>query len=125
MEKVLRATGRHGADIVLDFVGTTTTTLALAGTVVAPYGAIRVPGQGDGRFQFETARTSTALPRGATISRPYSGTQQDLIELVNLARSHPLNTRIRPYDFDDALSALDDLENGRLLGRAVVVVANQ
>lgn len=122
-EKVLRTTGGHGADVVLDFVGTTTT-LALAGAVVAPYGAIRVPGQGNGTFQFETDRTTTTLPRGATISRPYSGTRQDLVDLVALARTRPLNTRIRRYEFDDAVSALDDLDNGRLSGRAVIVIAD-
>jgi propanol-preferring alcohol dehydrogenase len=118
---VLRAAGGHGADVVLDFVGTTAT-LALAGAVVAPYGAIRVPGQGGGTFPFETARTTTTLPRGATISRPYSGTHRDLVELVALARTHPLGTAITRYDFDDALSALDDLEHGRIVGRAVVVM---
>lgn len=118
---VLRATGKYGAEVVLDFVGSTTT-LALAGAVVAPYGAIRVPGQGDGTFPFETSRTSTTLPRGATISRPYSGTHQDLVDLIALTRTHPLNTHITRYDFDDALSALDDLENGRLVGRAVIVM---
>lgn len=120
-EKVLRATGKHGAEVVLDFVGSTTT-LALAGAVVAPYGAIRVPGQGDGTFPFETARTTTTLPRGATISRPYSGTQQDLVDLVDLARTHPLNTHITRYGFDQTLTALDDLENGRIVGRAVVIM---
>lgn len=121
VENVLRATGAHGAEVVLDFVGTTPT-LALAGAVVAPYGAIRVPGQGDGTFPFDTARTTTTLPRGATISRPYSGTQQDLVDLVDLARTRPLNTHITRYGFDHAISALDDLENGRVVGRAVIVM---
>ncbi|MFF5989155.1 alcohol dehydrogenase catalytic domain-containing protein [Prauserella flavalba] len=120
-EKVLRAAGGHGADLVLDLVGTTTT-LALAGAVVAPYGTIRVPGQGDGTLQFETARTSTTLPRGATISRPYSGTRQDLVDLVALARTGCLTTRITHYGFENALTAFDDLENGRLVGRAVVIM---
>ncbi|WP_190813236.1 alcohol dehydrogenase catalytic domain-containing protein [Saccharopolyspora pogona] len=120
-EKVLRAAGGHGADFVLDLVGTTTT-LALAGAVVAPYGTIRVPGQGDGTFQFETGRTSTTLPRGATISRPFSGTQQDLVDLVGLARTRRLTTRITRYGFEDALAAFDDLESGRLFGRAVIVM---
>ncbi|MGW4127220.1 zinc-binding dehydrogenase [Amycolatopsis japonica] len=122
MENVLRATGMHGAELVLDFVGSTTT-LALAGAVVAPYGAIRVPGQGGGTFPFETARTTTTLPRGTTISRPYSGTHQDLVDLVALARTHPLDIHITRYEFDRALSALDDLEHGHIAGRAVIVMA--
>ena len=121
-KKVLRAAGGHGADVVLDFVGTTRT-LALAGAIVAPYGAIRVPGQGGGTFPFETARTTTTLARGATIGRPYSGTRQDLVDLVALTRTRALDVRIKHYAFADALSALDDLAHGRLFGRAVVDIA--
>lgn len=119
--RVLRAAGGHGADFVLDLVGTTAT-LGLAGSVVAPYGAVRVPGQGGGTLRFETDRTTTTLPRGATISRPYSGTFQDLVELVRLARTGLLDTRITRYRFDRALDAFDDLEGGRVTGRAVVVM---
>lgn len=121
VERVLKAAGGHGADFVLDLVGTTAT-LGLAGSVVAPYGAIRVPGQGGGTLRFETARTTTTLPRGATISRPYSGTFQDLVELVSLARTGLLDVRITRYRFDRALDAFDDLEGGRVTGRAVVVM---
>jgi propanol-preferring alcohol dehydrogenase len=120
-DKILAAAGGHGPDVVLDFVGSTAT-LALSGSVVAPYGAVRVAGQSDGTFQFETNRATTALPRGATIDRPYSGTRQDLSELVGLARAGGLDTQIVRYRLTDALDALDDLENGRITGRAIVVM---
>ncbi|MDV6282477.1 zinc-binding dehydrogenase [Rhodococcus jostii] len=42
-EQVMEAAGDYGADFVLDLVGSSAT-LQLAGAVVAPYGAIRVPG---------------------------------------------------------------------------------
>ena len=121
VESVLAAAGGFGAELVLDLVGTSTT-LRLAGAVVAPYGAIRVPGQGGGTFPFETDRTSTKLPRGASIVRPYSGTRSELVDLVALARTGRLDAGINRYRFEDALTAIDDLENGRITGRAVVVM---
>jgi propanol-preferring alcohol dehydrogenase len=119
--RILAAAGGHGPDVVLDFVGTTGT-LALAGSVVAPYGAIRVPGQSGGVLPFETDRATTVLPRGATIDRPYGGTRQDLLDLVSLARTGRLETRITRYRFEDTLKAFDDLGDGKITGRAVVVM---
>ncbi|RFA10645.1 oxidoreductase [Subtercola boreus] len=121
VSKILDTTGGYGADVVLDFVGNDTT-LALDGHIIAPYGAIRVPGLSDGTFAFETSQTQTSLPWGASITRPYSGTYQDLYDLVALARTGKLDVDITEYAFDDALTALDDLHAGRVVGRAVLVM---
>lgn len=120
-ERVLEAAGGYGADFVLDLVGNSAT-LKLAGDVVAPYGAIRVPGLGDGVFEFETSQLSLSLPWGASISRPYSGTHQDLHDLVALAKTHAIEINLVRYSFDDALSAFDDLEAGKINGRAVITM---
>ncbi len=116
--QVLDAAGGHGPDLVVDLVGTDAT-LALAGAVVAPYGAIRVPGQGGGALRFETDRATRALPRGATISRTYSGTRAELAELVELAR-RGVGIPLARYPLADVERALDDLAAGRVVGRAVV-----
>jgi propanol-preferring alcohol dehydrogenase len=121
-ERVLEAAGGYGADFVLDLVGNATT-LKLAGDVVAPYGAIRVPGLGDGLFEFETSQLATSLPWGASITRPYSGTHQDLHDLVALAKTHAIDVNLVRYSFDDALTAFDDLEAGTINGRAVIVMS--
>ncbi|WP_369046559.1 alcohol dehydrogenase catalytic domain-containing protein [Sinomonas sp. P10A9] len=118
--QVLDSAGGHGPDVVLDFVGTSET-LRLAASTVAPYGAIRVPGQGNGVMEFETIRTTTSIPRGTTINRPYSGTRRDLIEVVALARAGRVGIDITTYPFERALDAYDDLAAGRITGRAVVV----
>lgn len=118
--RILDATGGHGAELVLDFVGADAT-LALAGRVVAPYGAIRVPGLGGGVFEFETAQQSRKLPFGTTLARSYSGTLGDLRELVELARAGRLEVDLVRYDFADAMRAFDDLASGDVRGRAVLV----
>ncbi|HVV07930.1 alcohol dehydrogenase catalytic domain-containing protein [Amycolatopsis sp.] len=119
--KVLAATGGYGADFVLDLVGNSAT-LRLAGAIVAPYGAIRVPGLSDGVFEFETSQLQTTLPWGASLTRPYSGTHQELHDLVALAQAGRISANLVRYSFDDALSAIDDLEQGKVRGRAVVVL---
>jgi propanol-preferring alcohol dehydrogenase len=118
--RILDATGGHGAELVLDFVGADAT-LALDGRVVAPYGAIRVPGLGGGVFEFETAQQSRKLPFGTTLARTYSGTLRDLVELVELARAGRLDVDLVRYPFSDALQALDDLARGDVRGRAVLI----
>ncbi|WP_245717765.1 zinc-binding dehydrogenase [Nocardia miyunensis] len=118
---VLSATGEYGADFVLDLVGNSET-LALAAAVVSPYGAIRAPGLSDGVFEFETSQLATSLPWGASITRPYSGTRQDLTDLVALAQAGRISANVTRYRFDDALQAFDDLDAGKINGRAVIVM---
>jgi propanol-preferring alcohol dehydrogenase len=120
-EKVLEAAGGYGADFVLDLVGNSAV-LKLDGAIVAPYGAIRVPGLGDGVFEFETSQMATSLPWGASLTRPYSGTHQDLHELVALAQTGRIEANLTRYGFDQALQAFDDLEARRIHGRAVIVM---
>lgn len=119
IEQVLAVTGEYGAEFVLDLVGNDAT-MALAGQVVAPYGAIRVPGLSDGVFGFETSQTQTTLPWGASMTRPYSGTHQDLRDLVALATTGRITANVTRYPFDRALEALDDLQAGKINGRAVI-----
>ncbi|MBT2535465.1 alcohol dehydrogenase catalytic domain-containing protein [Arthrobacter sp. ISL-69] len=119
--QVLDAAGGFGPDFVLDLVGSSAT-LQLATSVVAPYGAIRVPGQSDGVLQFETRRTTTSIPRGVTINRPYSGTRSELYDVVALAQAGRIGIDLKTYPFENALDAFDDLEAGRITGRAVVVM---
>ncbi|QTI69904.1 alcohol dehydrogenase catalytic domain-containing protein [Gordonia polyisoprenivorans] len=117
---ILCATGGYGAELVLDFVGVDAT-LALDVGVVAPYGAIRVPGLGGGVYEFKTAKQSRGLPFGATLARSYSGTLRDLVELVELARAGRLDVDLVRYSFGDAMQAFDDLARGDVRGRAVLI----
>jgi propanol-preferring alcohol dehydrogenase len=120
VEQIVAATGGHGAEVVLDLVGNDTT-LTLSTGVVAPYGAVRAIGLTEGHFTFETSQGALSLPWGASLTRPYSGTYQDLIEVVALATSGHLRPTVQPYGLDEALTALDDLEAGKLSRRGVLV----
>lgn len=120
-DQVLEFTGGHGADVVLDFVGNDPT-LRLAAAVIARYGAIRVPGLGCGVLPFETAQSSEVLPWGASLIRPYSGTYNDLEEIVALARQQRITPVVQRYPFAEALNVLDTLEAGKIHGRAVLML---
>lgn len=122
-DKVLAATGGSGADVVIDLVGNDAT-LALAAGIVAPYGAVRAVGLTEGHFTFETSQGALSLPWGVSLTRPYSGTYQDLVEVVALARSGHLRPVVQTFPLDQALSALDQLEAGSLTGRGVLVPRN-
>jgi propanol-preferring alcohol dehydrogenase len=121
VDQVLGVTGEYGAHFVLDLVGNSAT-LALSGELVAPYGAIRVPGLSDGVFEFETSQTAVSLPWGASITRPYSGTHQDLFDLVALTRTGRIGAQLTRYPFERAIDALDDLQAGKITGRAVLMM---
>lgn len=118
-EQVLAETGGYGAEVVLDLVGNDSS-LAFSGGIVAPYGAIRAVGLDEGHFTFETSIGSVSLPFGASLTRPYSGTKSDLVEVVALAASGHLRPVIQEFPLDQGLHALDELEAGRLSGRGVL-----
>ncbi len=120
-QQILDFTGGQGAQVVLDFVGIDAT-LHLAAAVIARYGAIRVPGLGEGSLPFEAKHAAQYLPWGASITRPYSGTYQDLVELVALARQQRITPILKRYPFQDAMQAFEDLAAGRIIGRAVLVM---
>lgn len=121
VDQIVAFTEGYGADVVLDFVGVDAT-LRLAGGVIARYGAIRVPGLGCGVLPFETAQSSTVLPWGASLIRPYSGTYDDLNQIADLARLGRITPAIQRYPFERAIEALDDLEAGKVRGRAVLIM---
>jgi alcohol dehydrogenase, propanol-preferring len=117
--KILEQTGGYGANVVFDFVGADAT-LALATDVVAPFGAVRVSGMAGGSVRL-TADATCRLPRGASITpRMFGGTRAELGDVLRLAQAAALVPDITAYPFDAAVQAFDDLEAGRIHGRAVL-----
>ncbi|MTE01653.1 alcohol dehydrogenase catalytic domain-containing protein [Paracoccus sp. YIM 132242] len=113
-------TADHGAEVVLDFVGTDAT-LDMAARMVARGGAIRVVGLSGGSLSFLARSANNPLPRGVTIMCPYSGTYNDLAEVIAMARSGALRPIVRTFALSEALEALDLLEAGEIRGRAVLL----
>ncbi|MGV0819052.1 NAD(P)-dependent alcohol dehydrogenase [Martelella sp. AMO21009] len=123
IEAVQALTGGIGAEIVLDFVGTDAT-LEMAARMVARGGAIRVVGLSGGTLPLLARSANNPLPRGVTVMCPYSGTYNDLVEVIALARSGAIVPPVRRFDLDEALDALDLLEAGEIRGRAVLLPQN-
>lgn len=118
-EAVLGLTDGYGADAVFDFVGVQPT-VDLAAQVIAPDGALRFVGVGGGRLQYSTF-PGGSVPWGVDIRMSYGGTRRDQGDVLDLARSGHLALEVQRYALDDGVQAFDDLEAGKVLGRAVLV----
>jgi propanol-preferring alcohol dehydrogenase len=118
--EILEQTEGYGADVVFDFVGTDST-VELATRTVAPEGMIQFIGLAGGRFTYTADVSGEALPWGVTVQRPYGGTRDDLSQVVALAQAGRLNLETRRYPLEEYRAAFDDLEAGRVAGRAVLV----
>jgi propanol-preferring alcohol dehydrogenase len=118
---ILAATGGRRVDVVFDFVGSQAT-LDLAARVTGRGGAILLTGGGSGRLCV-TARMGTghALEREVMLLHTFGGSRADLAGALALAREGRVRTHIQRYALSEAEQALDDLQAGAVLGRAVLV----
>lgn len=115
-EAIKEATDGRGADVVLDFVGIDATgDLALAS--VARAGAVVLLGAGGGsaKVNFMTS------PFNVEVSTSLWGRRKELLELVELAKRGQVNIETQTYALDDALQAYQDLYDGKIRGRGVIV----
>jgi len=115
-EAVLEATGGRGADVVLDFVGEHGTP-ALAIEIVRQGGTYLIVGYG-GELRVPTM---LLILKEVTIIGNLVGSYGDLSELIALAAAGHVELRTVRYDLEAAPQALDDLDNGRVRGRAVLI----
>lgn len=106
-----------GADLVLDFVGSSMTVRATPG-LLAPGGQVVLVGSAGGSL---TVRKGGDCPRGWGLSAPFWGTHDDLVEVVALAAAGLLHAETETYSLTDAIVAYDRLRAGLVQGRAVVV----
>jgi alcohol dehydrogenase, propanol-preferring len=105
-----------GAEAVLDFVGSDET-LALAADVVARRGVVALLGLAGGTVPFGFFR----MPPEASLTTVVAGTVRDLQEVVALARAGRIHSSVQTYPLRAVNEALDDLRQGRVTGRAVIV----
>lgn len=118
--RILDETGGYGADVVIDFVGVQPT-VDLAAQVIAPEGLIRFVGLGGGKLSFGADPDGASLPWGVNVQRSFGGTRVDLLEVLALARQGKLTVETVRYPLADFQQAFDDLEAGRIAGRAILV----
>ncbi|GLF93634.1 NAD(P)-dependent alcohol dehydrogenase [Streptomyces yaizuensis] len=109
-------TGGLGADVVYDLVASPDTT-ALAAAVTAADGHIALLGIGTGSVPVAFGATRP----GVSVTAPYWGTRQDLLDVLALAREGRISTLTENFTLDQAPLAYQRLRDGTILGRAVVV----
>ena len=115
-EKIRDLTGGRGADVVLDFFGSTET-LNLARAVARVLGDVTIVGIGGG----EVPLGFFTQPYEVSMATTYWGSRPELAELLALAASGQITAESSIYSLDNAAKAYADLHNGVVTGRAVVV----
>jgi NAD+-dependent secondary alcohol dehydrogenase Adh1 len=116
VEQVHQLTGGHGAEVVIDFVGEGgSTAKGLAMTRRA--GDYLVVGYGEN----VDVPTIDLISTEINILGNLVGSYNDLVELMALAAQQKVTLHTAKYALEDFQSAIDDLDGGRVRGRAILV----
>jgi alcohol dehydrogenase, propanol-preferring len=119
-DEVLAANDGRTVDVVLDFVGSQAS-LDLAARVTGRGGAVVITGGGGGRISLSAEMGAGRAPdREVAIVHTFGGTREDLEQALKLAEAGRVRTSIERFGLGEAPRALDELEAGRVLGRAVL-----
>ncbi|MBH0052741.1 MULTISPECIES: NAD(P)-dependent alcohol dehydrogenase [unclassified Salinibacterium] len=118
-QRILDETNQYGADAVFDFVGIQPT-VDLAVAVIAPGGMLRFVGLGGAQFDYAVG-AAPVLPWGTDVQLSYGGTRADQLQVIALAQQGKLGVEVTKYPLADFQKAFDDLEAGRITGRAVLI----
>ncbi|WP_328456702.1 NAD(P)-dependent alcohol dehydrogenase [Amycolatopsis sp. NBC_00438] len=116
VSEVLDLTGGHGAETVIDFVGeggATTEGIAM----LRRAGDYHVVGYGENI----DVPTIDVISTEINLIGNLVGSYNDLCELMVLAAQGRVKLHTARYALDDFQSALDDLDAGRIRGRAILV----
>jgi len=115
-QKIRDLTGGRGADVIIDFVGATTT-LELARGVARALADVTIVGIGGG----EVPLSFFSQPYEVSIATTYWGSRSELVELLALAASGQVSAEGTIYSLANGAQAYADLHAGTVTGRAVVV----
>lgn len=116
VDQVLELTGGNGAEVIVDFVGENGST-AEGTAMLRQAGDYHVVGYGE----------NIDVPTIDIISAEINyignlvGSYNDLCDLMELARRGAVTLHTQKYALDDFQSAIEDLDNGRVRGRAILV----
>ncbi len=117
VEDTKRLTSSLGAEAVIDFVNNTRTA-PLSINMLRKRGKLVMVGLFGGALELSLP----IIPlRGFTITGAYTGSFNDLVDLVNLSKTGKIKSVVnRTYKLGDANQALEDLRAGKIVGRAVL-----
>ena len=116
-QKIMSICNDKGADSVVDFVNAPPTA-KLAFSILRKRGNLVLVGLFGGSIELSlvTIPLKSILIQGA-----YTGNYDDMVELLDLARQGTINPVIsKRYTLDDANTALNDLKDRKIIGRAVI-----
>ena len=116
VEEVLQLTGGLGAEVVFDFVGEGGST-AEGIAMTRPAGDYHVVGYGEN----VNVPTIDIISAEKNIIGNLVGSYNDLQDLMALAARGAVTLHTQTYALDDFQSAIDDLNAGRVRGRAILV----
>jgi alcohol dehydrogenase, propanol-preferring len=117
-EELMRRTENRGVAAVVDFVGSSQTA-ALGQAVLAKNGTLVIVGLFGGEM---TVPTHFFPLRNATIRGSYVGSLAELRELIALVRERGVRPLpVACHAMDDVSTLLEEMRQGRVIGRAVVV----
>lgn len=114
-EAIREATRGHGADLVLDFVGSDTT-LATGAAAARMLGDLTVVGIAGGTLPL----SFFSIPYEVSVQTTYWGSRPELVEVLDLAARGLLRPAVTTYPLDQAADAYRRMEAGELSGRAVI-----
>jgi alcohol dehydrogenase, propanol-preferring len=117
VKAVMELTGRMGADAVIDFVNASSTVEADMNFLRRRAKLVLV-----GLFGGELKLNLITMPtRSYKLIGSYTGSMNDLIELVSLAKRGIIKPVIsNRFRLDEATKALEMLKDGKILGRGVI-----
>jgi propanol-preferring alcohol dehydrogenase len=114
--QIEEVTKGHGADVVLDLVGSDET-LALGCAVTRVLGHLTLIGIAGGTLPFSFFSPKYEV----SVATTYWGTLPELVEVIALAERGLIRAEVREWSLEKAMEAYDAMAAGDLHGRAVVV----
>ena len=106
----------NGADVVLDFVGSDET-LALGAAITRPLGHLTLVGIAGGTLPFSFFSPQYEV----SVASTYWGSLPELMEVIALAEKGKIRAHVHRFSLDDAPQAYQEMRDGTLRGRAVIV----
>lgn len=117
VKEIKELTNGMGADVIIDFVNASKT-VATDINMLRKRGRLVLVGLFGGSIELNLA----LMPlRAFKILGSYTGKYTDLVELVELAKKNVLRSIVsRKFKLDEANDALNQLKEGKIIGRAVI-----
>lgn len=117
VDKIMDICDKKGADCVIDFVNAPPTA-KMGLSILRKRGKLILVGLFGGAINLSLP---TIPMKAITIEGAYTGNYNDLVELVGLAKRGIINPMVsKKYSLNEANTALEDLKQRKIIGRAVI-----